>query len=60
MINGVPHMEYGDKFYEGCVLGKYPKNYFSKEASYRAKKVFELVRTDIYGLLTPNSLNKHR
>jgi transposase InsO family protein len=42
------------------VLGKHPRNSFPKEASYRAKKVLELVHTDIYGPITPNSLGKHR
>jgi GAG-pre-integrase domain len=60
MVNGIPHIDHSDKFYKGCVLGKHPRNFFPKEASYHAKKVLELVHTDIYGPITPNSLDKHR
>lgn len=60
MVNGIPHIDHCDKFCEGCVLGKHPRNSFSKEASYRAKKVLELVHTDICGPITPNSLGNHR
>jgi transposase InsO family protein len=60
MVKNIPHIDHSDKLCEGCVLGKHPRNYFPKEASYRAKKVLELVHTDICGPITPNSLGKHR
>jgi GAG-pre-integrase domain len=59
MMKDIPHIDHSDKFYKCCVLGKHPKN-FSKEASYRTKKVLELIHTDICGPITPNSLGKHR
>jgi Integrase core domain/GAG-pre-integrase domain len=61
MVKGIPHIDHSDKFCEGCVLEKNPMIFFfPKEASYHAKKVLELVHTDIYGSTTPNSLGKHR
>jgi hypothetical protein len=60
MVNGILHMDHGDKFYEACVLGKHQINYFPKEASYRAKMVLKLIYTDIYGPITPNSYDNHR
>jgi GAG-pre-integrase domain len=60
MVKNIPRIDHSDKLCEGCVLGKHPRNFFPKEASYRAKKVFELVHTDICGLITPNSLGNHR
>jgi hypothetical protein len=60
MVKGIPHIDHSDKFYEGCVLRKHPRNFFSKEASYRVKNVLELIHTDIYGPITPNSLGKYR
>jgi hypothetical protein len=59
-MKGIPHIDYSDNFYEGCVLGKHPKKSFSKETSYCIKKIFELVHTNIHGPLTSNSLDKHR
>jgi predicted membrane GTPase involved in stress response len=60
MEKGITHIDHSDKFYEGCVLGKHPRNSFLKEISYRTKNMLELIHTDIYGLNTPNSLNKYR
>jgi transposase InsO family protein len=60
MVKNIPHIDHSDKLCEGCVLGKHPRNSFPKESSYRAKKVLELVHTDICGPITPNSLGKHR
>jgi hypothetical protein len=59
MVKGIPHIDHSDKFCEGCVLGKYLRNSFPKEASYCAKNVLELIHIDICGLITPNSLGKH-
>jgi GAG-pre-integrase domain len=44
MVKNIPHIDHSDKLCEGCVLGKNPRNSFPKEASYRAKKVLELVQ----------------
>jgi transposase InsO family protein len=60
MVKNILHIDHSDKLCEGCMLGKHPRNSFPKEASYRAKNVLELVHTDIYGSITPNSLGKHR
>jgi GAG-pre-integrase domain len=60
IVKNIPHIDHSDKLCEGCVLGKHPRNYFPKEVNYRAKKVLELVHTDICGPITPNLLGKHR
>jgi transposase InsO family protein len=60
MVKNISHIDHSDKLCEGCVLGKHPRNFFPKEASYRAKKVLDLVHTDICGPITPNSLGKYR
>jgi hypothetical protein len=59
MVKGIPHIDHSYKFCESCVLEKYLRNSFLKEVSYRAKKVFKLVHTDICGLITSNLLDKH-
>ncbi|KAJ3704843.1 hypothetical protein LUZ61_008548 [Rhynchospora tenuis] len=60
MVKGLPQIDHCDKFCERCVLGKHPRSSFPIEASYHAKKPLELIRTDICGPITPNSLGKHR
>jgi hypothetical protein len=60
MVKDIRHIDHNDKFCEVCVLEKNPRIFFPKEASYHAKKVLELVHTDIYGSTTPNSLSKYR
>jgi transposase InsO family protein len=60
MVKNIPHIDHSDKLCEACVLEKHPRNSFPKEASYRAKKMLELVHTDICGPITPNSLGKHQ
>jgi predicted membrane GTPase involved in stress response len=47
MEKGITHIDHSDKFYEGCVLGKHPRNSFLKEISYRTKNMLELIHTDI-------------
>jgi hypothetical protein len=49
-----------DKFYEGCVISKHPRSSFLKVAEYRAKKLLELVHTDIYGPIKPSSIGEYR
>jgi hypothetical protein len=60
MMKDIPHIDHNDKFCESCVLGKHPRNSFSKEASYCAMKVLELDHINIYGSITANSLDKHK
>jgi transposase InsO family protein len=59
MVKSITYIDYSDKFCEGCVLGKHSRIFFFKKKSYRAKMVLELVYTDIYGPITPNSLDKY-
>jgi transposase InsO family protein len=60
MVDGLPRIDYPDKFCEGCVFGKHPRNSFPKEASYRASKPLELVHTDICGPIKLMSLGERR
>jgi hypothetical protein len=46
MVKNILHIDHSDKLCEGCVLGNHPRNFFLKEASYRAKKVLELVHIE--------------
>jgi len=42
------------------MVGKLPRKSFPKQAEHRAKKVLELVHTDICGPITPHSISKNR
>jgi hypothetical protein len=48
IVKSITYIDHSDKFYEGCVLGKHLRNFFSKEISYCAKKVLELVLYYLY------------
>ena len=49
MVHGLPTIEDRDGTCEGCVLGKHHRQSFPKGVAWRAKKVLELVHTDVCG-----------
>lgn len=51
MVNGIPHIDHSDKFCEGCVLGKHPRNSFSKEARNRAGAGIGSYRSEAFSVL---------
>lgn len=54
----LPIINHADQSYEGCLLGKHLRKIFPKEASTRAKKLLELVHSDICEPIKLNSLGK--
>jgi hypothetical protein len=47
MVQGLPTIIEKNEVCEGCVLGKHHRQPFSKGVAWRAKKMLELVHTDI-------------
>ena len=59
-VQGMPsNLQFEKDFCEGCVIGKHARNSFGK-SSYRAKRVLELVHTDICGPSAPSSFSGKR
>ncbi|RVW33419.1 Retrovirus-related Pol polyprotein from transposon TNT 1-94 [Vitis vinifera] len=59
MVQGLPNtIEEKNEEYDGCALGKHHRQSFPKGVAWRAKKVLELVHTDICGpMSTPSQGN---
>lgn len=60
MVKGLPQIDLQEQLCEGCVVGKQNRDSFPKESKWRAKKVLELVHTDICGPITPLSNGNKR
>ncbi|KAJ3686893.1 hypothetical protein LUZ61_016057 [Rhynchospora tenuis] len=60
MVHGLPDIDYPKQFCEGCVLGKQARSSFPRSAEYRAKRILELIHTDICGPITPKSFGEKR
>lgn len=59
-VRGVPSLSSTNAVCEACQQGKQHRDAFPKEADFRAKKVLELIHTDLCGPITPNSLGGSR
>ena len=59
MVRELPCINHPDQLCEGCLLGKQFRNNFPKESYSRAKKLLELIPTDVCGPITPSSLGKN-
>lgn len=55
MVTGLPQIQISSQICEECDVGKQHWNHFSKGKSWRAKKVLELVHSDICGTIDPTS-----
>lgn len=55
MAYGLPRIEEKHEVCEGCALGKQHRQPFPKEAAWRAKKILELIHTDICGPMKTTS-----
>ena len=60
MIHGLPTIEDRDGTCEGCALGKHHRQSFPKGVAWRAKKVLELVYTDVCGPMQTTSHAQNR
>ena len=58
MVKGIPSIKHPDQLCEGCLSGKQFRNSFPKVAETRAKRLLELVHTDVCGPIKPCSLGK--
>jgi hypothetical protein len=47
MVNGLPHIQYMDGVFQGCILGKHLEENFNKGKAWRASSLLELVHDDI-------------
>jgi GAG-pre-integrase domain len=55
-VQGLPNLDFENKFYEGCVIGKQTGRQFRK-SKFSTTRPLELIHTDIYGPITPGSLS---
>ena len=55
MVEGLLEVITPSQICEKCTVGKQPRNQFPKRKSQRAKKVLELVHSDLCGPITPMS-----
>jgi transposase InsO family protein len=53
-VEGLPNLDFDNKFCEGCVIGKQTRRQFGK-SKYSATRPLELIHTDICGPITPGS-----
>ncbi|CAL5403117.1 unnamed protein product [Camellia sinensis] len=60
MVSGLPQIDHVSQVCEGCVVGKQHRNAFPKGRAWRAKKVLELVHSDICGPINPPSNGNNR
>lgn len=55
MVTGLPQIRSTSRVCEDCVIGKQHRDQFPKGKSWRAKKVLELVHSDLCGPINPTS-----
>ncbi|GLU00272.1 hypothetical protein SLE2022_176510 [Rubroshorea leprosula] len=55
MVNGLAHFDSPSKICEICVVSKQHRDSFSKDRSWRAKQVLDLVHSDLCGPINPTS-----
>jgi GAG-pre-integrase domain len=53
-VEGLPNLDFENKFCEGCVIGKQTRRQFGKSKNLAARPL-ELIHTDICGPITPGS-----
>lgn len=58
MVKGLLLVNHPNQFCEGYLLEKHFRKSFPKEANTRAKKLLELIHTDVYGPIHPSSFGK--
>jgi hypothetical protein len=49
MVDGLPHIQYMDRVFQGCILGKHPEDNFNIGKAWRASSLLELVHSEITG-----------
>lgn len=60
MVTGLPQIDHPSRVCEECVIGKQHRDPFPKGDAWRAKKVLELVHSDICGPINPSSNGSKR
>lgn len=60
MVHGLPTIENSDQICETCTLGKQQRHSFPSGTSWRAKRPFQLVHTDICGQMESISLGGNK
>ncbi|KAL0432365.1 UNVERIFIED_CONTAM: Retrovirus-related Pol polyprotein from transposon TNT 1-94 [Sesamum latifolium] len=55
MVTGLPQIKRHSEICEDCVVGKQHRDSFSKEKSWRAKQVLDLIHSDLCGPINPTS-----
>ncbi|XP_050941298.1 uncharacterized protein LOC127149558 [Cucumis melo] len=54
MVKELPYVKHPDQFCEGCLYDKQSRKSFPQESSSRARRLLELVHTDLCGLIKPS------
>jgi hypothetical protein len=55
-MQGLPNLDFENKFREGCVIGKPTRRQF-KKSKFSVTRPLELIHTDICGPITPDSFS---
>ncbi|MCI36443.1 copia-type polyprotein, partial [Trifolium medium] len=56
MVAGLPKITMPDKICDGCLVGKQPRNVFTKSLPMRSSNVLEVVHSDVCGPFDEKSL----
>jgi hypothetical protein len=56
-MQGLPNLNFENKFYEGCVIGKQMRRQFGK-SKFSTTRPLKLIHTDICGPITPDSFSE--
>eukprot|EP00253_Pinus_taeda_P024704 PITA_24704 len=60
MVEGLPNISFSRGLFEGCVLGKYPREKFDTSKTHRASSPLYLIHSDLMGPFPHHSINKVR
>jgi transposase InsO family protein len=55
-VQGLPNLDFENKFCKGCVIGKHTRRQFRK-SKFSTTRPLELIHTDICGPITPGSFS---
>jgi transposase InsO family protein len=57
LVQGLPNLDFENKFCEGCVIGKQTRRHFGK-SKFSATRPLELIHTNICDPITPGSFSR--
>ena len=58
MVIGLPSTQFSGGVFQGCILGKHPKENFNKSKAWRGSQILELVHSDLAGPFSHPSFSR--